>query len=143
MNDPLWLNADEVLRLHDLILDASGGGSGLRSDNLLQSALARPQALYSYGEQGIFQLAACYAEAISRNHAFVDGNKRTAIMAAAVFLKRNGQHFQPQRGTEHADMMVELAQGKLSREDAAKYLQRNSRPILVQKDQERDDDTRR
>lgn len=129
MIDPRWMSPDEVLRLHDLILEASGGRSGLRSGDLLEAALARPVTLFSYGESDIFNLAACYAEAISRNHAFIDGNKRSAIMTAAIFLQLNGYYLAPQRGSEHADMMVELAQGNITREAVAGHLRHHSRQI--------------
>jgi death-on-curing protein len=89
---------------------------------LLESALSRPKNQHAYGETDTFELAASYAEAISRNHAFVDGNKRTAFYAAADFLEQNGHQLRSAEGVEHAEMMELLAQGKLSREQAANHL---------------------
>ncbi|WP_340238655.1 type II toxin-antitoxin system death-on-curing family toxin [Sulfitobacter pontiacus] len=108
--------------MHDCVLELAGGARGLRDSDLLESALARPMNLYAFGETSLFELAACYAEAIARNHAFVDGNKRTAFFVASDFLDQNGYELQAAVDQEHADMMVELAQGKMTRADAAAHL---------------------
>ena len=92
-------------------------------------ALARPQNQYAYGETDMFQLAASYAEGISRNHAFVDGNKRTAFYAASDFLEQNGHELRAAKGHEHAEMMEQLGQGKINREEAAAHLREHSRVI--------------
>ncbi len=73
-----------------------------------------------------FQLAASYAEAIACNHPFVDGNKRTAFMATVSFLELNGRSLQKAKGHEHAEMMEQFGQGKISREEAAAYLREHS-----------------
>jgi death-on-curing protein len=126
MRTPHWISHLEVEALHHGVIEIGGGAEGLRDASLLHSALARPQNLFAYGETDIFQLAANCAEAISRNHAFVDGNKRTAFMAAVNFLELNGYVLQAAKGVEHADMMVQLAQGKMSRENAAAHLREYS-----------------
>ena len=72
MSEPRWLSRADVEALHTMAIERDGGSHGLRDANLLESALARPQNLYAYGEQDRFQLAASYAEGIARNHAFVD-----------------------------------------------------------------------
>ena len=128
MSEPKWLSRSEVERLHEKSIDMAGGAHGLRDANLLESALARPQNLYAYGEQDRFQLAASYAEGIARNHAFVDGNKRTAFMAADFFLLKNGQELLPREDDGYVTMMESLGQGKITREDAAAYLAANARP---------------
>jgi death-on-curing protein len=112
--------------MHDCVLELAGGARGLRDGDLLESALARPMNLYAFGETSLFELAACYAEAIARNHAFVDGNKRTAFFVASDFLDQNGYELQAAVDQEHADMMVELAQGKMTRAEAAAHLRNNS-----------------
>jgi len=112
--------------MHDCVLELAGGARGLRDGDLLESALARPMNLYVFGETSLFELAACYAEAIARNHAFVDGNKRTAFFVASDFLDQNGYELQAAVDQEHADMMVELAQGKMTRADAAAHLRSHS-----------------
>ena len=89
--DPVWLREAVVLAMHERLLAEHGGALGLRDSSLLESALARPRQLIAYGEPDICELAAAYASGIVRNHPFVDGNKRTAFVAAYVFLASNGQ----------------------------------------------------
>ena len=76
MRDPKWVSRALVEFIHEGVIEIGGGAQDLPDPALLESALARPQNLYAYGETDIFQLASSYAEAIARNHAFVDGNKR-------------------------------------------------------------------
>jgi death-on-curing protein len=123
------MTIEQVDFIHQCALQIGGGLHGTRDIALLESALARPQNLYAYGEKDTFQLAASYAEAIIRNHAFADGNKRTAFYTAIDFLEQNGFEFQPAKGQEHADMILELEHEKIGREGAATYLRKNSREI--------------
>ncbi len=88
--DPVWLGEAVVLAMHGRLLAEHGGAQGLRDSSLLESALARPRQLLAYGEPDICELAAAYASGIVRNRPFVDGNKRTAFVAAYVFLASNG-----------------------------------------------------
>lgn len=83
--DPALLNA-----VHDEQLAEHGGGAGVRDANLLASAVARPKQLACYGAPDVADLAASYGYGISRNHPFVDGNKRTAFVAVELFLVLNG-----------------------------------------------------
>lgn len=129
MTEPKWVNRQQVEFIHEAVIEIGGGSHGLRDAALLESALARPQNHYSYGETDTFQLAASYAEAISRNHAFVDGNKRTAFYVAADFLEQNGHQLQVAKGVEHAEMMEQLGQGKITRDQAAAHLREHSRQI--------------
>lgn len=86
-----WVSVDVVLAIHDEQLAEHGGMKGLREESLLLSALARPQNLAGYGNRDVADLAASYATGIAPNHAFIDGNKRTAlVVAAGVFLPLNG-----------------------------------------------------
>ena len=71
MSDPQWISREDVEFIHESVIEVGGGAQGLRDAGLLESALGRPQNQYAYGEEDIFQLAAGYAEAISRNHPFV------------------------------------------------------------------------
>src|SRR5438309_11798057 len=88
--EPTWLLREFVITVHERLIAEYGGSSGLRDEGLLESALARPVHLFTYGTPSLAQLAASYAVGIAKNHAFIDGNKRTAFVAAAVFLERNG-----------------------------------------------------
>jgi len=88
--DPVWLEQRVIKAVHDRLLGEHGGASGVRDEGLLGSALARPRHIAAYGDPDLHALAAAYASGIVRNHPFVDGNKRTAFMAAYIFLARNG-----------------------------------------------------
>src|ERR1700674_265142 len=111
---PAWLTRDEVIALHDEVLAEFGGRAGIREVGLLESALARPRNLAAYGDDpSIFDLAAAYSARIARNHPFVDGNKRMAFLAAAVFLDLNGYAVTPTE-VEVVDTMIRLAKGSLN-----------------------------
>ncbi|MEZ5832753.1 MAG: type II toxin-antitoxin system death-on-curing family toxin [Dongiaceae bacterium] len=91
MKEPAWLSKALILAIHDEQLAEHGGGVGVRDDGLLESALARPRNRFAYDEtMDLTTLAAAYAFGIARNHPFIDGNKRTAFVAAELFLDLNG-----------------------------------------------------
>ena len=126
MTEPVWIEAREVLTLHDRLLALHGGAAGLRDDALLQSALARPQQLYTYADTpDIIDMATAYTAGIVRNHAFVDGNKRTGFVVGILFLELNGYHF---TATEEAaaQAVLELAAGALNEAGYAAFLRENT-----------------
>lgn len=84
------MNREECLAIHEMMLAQHGGLSGVREEGLLESALAKPQNLFAYGSPTLAEMAASYAAGIILNHPFLDGNKRTGFMVAAVFLEVNG-----------------------------------------------------
>jgi len=87
-----YLTAEQVLFIHARLITETGGEHGYIDLGLLQSAVARPQATFDRQElyPGLFSKAAALLESLIGNHAFLDGNKRTAIAAAALFLRLNG-----------------------------------------------------
>lgn len=85
-----WIKLNVILAIHEMQLAEHGGGSGVRDAGLLDSALSRPQNLALYGSPDASDLAASYAFGLAKNHPFVDGNKRTAYVAAELFLSLNG-----------------------------------------------------
>lgn len=115
-----------MLALHAECIRAYGGSDGVRDDGLLESALARPQHLFHYEKADVLLLAASYAVGIAKNHPFVDGNKRTAFLAAAVFLERNGVTFGPDPGAA-AVFMLAVADGSLDEIAFAAWLRDNTR----------------
>ncbi len=127
MTKPKWVTRQQVEFIHEAVIEIGGGWHGLRDVGLLESALARPQYQYAYGSTDTLQLAASYAEAISRNHAFLDANKRTAFCVAADFLEQNGYRLQAAMGFEHAEMMEQLGQGKITRDQATAHLREQTR----------------
>lgn len=121
MKVPRWITRGECLALHDMLLSGYGGGTGLRDDNVLASALAKPLHAHAYGQPTLPELAASYAAGIIRNHPFVDGNKRTGFMLAAVFLELNGYDFT----AAEADVVLRtlaLAAGEMSEAAYAAWL---------------------
>ena len=85
-----WLDRAVLIAVHEMQLAEHGGGAGLRDAALLESVLAKPLNLQAYGEPDACALAAAYGYGIARNHAFIDGNKRTAFVAVELFLRLNG-----------------------------------------------------
>lgn len=117
-----FLDPEVVLAIHDAQLALHGGLGGVRDHGLLDSALPRPRNAYGYGTEDVFALAASLAFGIARNHPFLDGNKRTAWGCARTFLKLNGVALIPDR-VAAVEMMVKLAEGAVSEEDFALWLQ--------------------
>jgi len=122
----IWLTRQVVLAIHDEQLATHGGGSGVRDDGLLDSALARPPNRASYGEPDIVELAALYAIAIARNHPFLDGNKRTAYVALETFLILNGGHL-PVSDAEAVVATLALASGDMSDDEFTDWVRANAR----------------
>ena len=85
-----WVSVDDAILAHQQSIANYGGSDGVRDAGGLESALAYPQNLAAYGEPGLADLAAGYLFAIARNHAFVDGNKRTAWTVMRLFVALNG-----------------------------------------------------
>lgn len=125
--EPVWLEAEVSLAIHDRQLTEHGGGAGVRDAGMLESALARPMNRWAYGEDDLCALAAAYAFGIARNHPFVDGNKRTAWVLARLFLKLNGVaiFFQPD---EAIRAVLALAAGELSQDELADWFRQHLGP---------------
>lgn len=109
-----------VEALHAEQLRRHGGAQGLRDENALESALHRAENKAAYGEPDVFELAAAYAFGLARNHAFVDGNKRTAIVTAVLFLELNGWHCTADNGRIY-EFTLALAAGEIDEAGAAKF----------------------
>ena len=115
-----WVSAQVVQAIHDRQLAEHGGLAGIRDDGAVQSALARPENLASYGRPDAADLAAAYAWGIARNHGFADGNKRTAWVVARLFLADNGHtlRFEP---VEAVRTVEAVASGALSESGLATW----------------------
>jgi len=114
--EPIWLDADVALTIHDRQLAEHGGIAGVRDPGMLESALARPVNQWAYGEDDHAKLAAAYAFGVARNHPFSDGNKRTAWVLARLFLRLNGLElqFDPQ---DAITTVLALAAGELAEDE--------------------------
>jgi death-on-curing protein len=107
------------------LLRDHGGATGIRDHGLLDSALARPQQIHSYEpDSSVFELAAAYAGGLTGNHPFVDGNKRVALTAAAVFLEVNGWELTAPE-PEAVVAFTDLAAGELTEDELAHWLEEN------------------
>ena len=95
MNEPVWVLLPAIIIIHDRQIARHGGIPGMRDRTLLESGAARPLNRHAYGETDPSVLGAAYAYGISKAHAFVDGNKRTAFVTMATFLRLNGFGFRP------------------------------------------------
>jgi death on curing protein len=119
-----WVSAEFVGVIHDQQIARFGGGSGVRDQGLLLSALARPENLAAYGDPDVAALAASYAYGIARNHPFVDGNKRTALVTAAVFLLENGHELVASEADAVVTILA-LAAGEFDEEALAAWIRAN------------------
>jgi len=118
MTEPVWITVEDCLSFHDKVLARFGGAGGVRDAGLLESALARPRHLLAHGTPTLFDLAATYAHGIVRNHPFFDGNKRSGLLAAALFLEANGIRFAAAEEAAVVQMLA-LASGAIKAEDFA------------------------
>ena len=119
-----WLAADVIHAVHEEQLAEHGGGTGVRDANLLASALARPEQLAHYGSPDAADLAASYGFGLSRNHPFIDGNKRTAFVAVEFFLALNGFELVA-TDADCVIRMLKLASGELPEVDFADWLRQH------------------
>jgi death on curing protein len=119
----VWVEKALVLAIHDRQVAEHGGSTGLRDDGLLESALARPQQLYAYGDPppDLADLAASLAYGLARNHPFVDGNKRTAHVAYRTFLELNGAELSASDEEKYVAILA-LAEGRLTERAFAAWL---------------------
>jgi death-on-curing protein len=122
----VWLEKHLALAIHDRQLAEHGGSSGVRAEGLLESALARPQQLFAYGDPppDLADLAATLAYGIARNHPFVDGNKRTASVACETFVELNDARLNAE-DAELFPIFLALAEGELELADFAGWLRRH------------------
>lgn len=123
----IFLERPLVERLHAMQIQRFGGAPSLRDENAFESALARPVNKASYGCQDIIELAAAYVFGLAKNHAFVDGNKRIAIVAAAVFLMENGYEIATDDATLYTFVLA-VAAGEIDEEGATRFLRDVSVP---------------
>lgn len=128
MTEPVWVPLAAVVAVHDRQIARHGGASGLRDRALLEMGCARAMNLAAYSDPGLAEIAAAYAFGISKAHAFVDGNKRTAFVTAVTFLRLNGYSFRPSP-VDGVRMMEDLASGHVSEPEFATWLSSGMIPI--------------
>lgn len=123
MPEIVWLLEETIIAIHHRQIAEHGGNEGLRDEGLLSSALARPQNLFAYSKPSpdLAALAAAYAFGIVRNHPFLDGNKRTGLIAARTFLLLNGVDLKASQD-EKVLIFLQLAEGVLTQEELADWI---------------------
>jgi death-on-curing protein len=127
MSDFRFLSASLVIRLQEIQIERFGGANGLRDPGALESALARPMNRHAYGCDDIAELAAAYLYGLAMNHAFIDGNKRIAVVAAAVFLMDNGYAIQTDDATLYT-FVLGVAAGEIDEDGATRFLRDHAVP---------------
>ena len=126
MKAPVWVEREVVLALHHRLLAEFGGGTGIRDEGLLHSALDRPKNLLAYGKPSIFELAASYTFGLLKNHPFVDGNKRIGFTVGIVFLEINGRRFSAPEA-EAVVQTLALAAGAIDEKAFASWTRSHAR----------------
>jgi death on curing protein len=129
---PVWVDRVVVDAINFDMLRAHGGLAGLRDENLLESALARPRQRWAYGRKAdLAALAAAYGFGLARNHPYRDGNKRTAFLVMVVFLELNDCELQVSE-VEVVTTILKLAAGQLSETALAAWLRGHLSPVSPQ-----------
>jgi death on curing protein len=133
--EPKWVSRKALEILHGKSLAIFGGSPGWRDSGLLDSALARPRQVFAYAESSSLPaLATAYAVAFCRNHPFVDGNKRAALLAALVFLETNGYRLlidDTQATVDTIRTMERVASGDIAEEDLTRWIRDRSGPFAA------------
>lgn len=117
----IFLTRTLVEQLHKIQIKRFGGSYGLRDEGALESALARPVNKAQYGSVDVVELAAAYLFGLAKNHAFVDGNKRIAIVAAGIFLMDNGYEIQTTDANLYSFVLA-ITAGEIDEEGATRFL---------------------
>lgn len=126
MDEPRWLLREEVDVIHWELVEEHGGRHGIRDEDAIESALARPRHKWAYQERvDLSGLAAAYGYALTTNHGYVDGNKRVAFFSLALFLRRNGLLLRAPQGAV-VQMMEGLAAGRHDEEDLARWVRKHA-----------------
>lgn len=130
-NEIYFLSLEEVLYIHSAEINYVNHDSNIRDIKLIESAVENTKLIYEQCYvSNIFELASAYIRSIAMNHPFVDGNKRTALAAALIFLECNGYIIEEKFDEELADKVLDFINKKINQEDLAKYLENNSEKIF-------------
>jgi death on curing protein len=126
MKEPVWIDKPEVLIAHSMQLTEHGGSDGIRDETLLDSALAKPRNVFAYSDSAdLPRLAASYAFGIARNHAFIDGNKRTALVVSEGFLRINDMKVVSTPEEKYLTFL-HLADGSLSEDELTAWFTKHA-----------------
>ena len=119
---PIWVEETVTIAIHSRQLAEHGGSDGIRDRGLLESALCRPKNQFAYGNPTIFDLAAAYGYGITKNHPFIDGNKRTSYVVMRTFLRLNNYDIQAS-ASEKYRVWIRLANNQLSETELSQWIE--------------------
>lgn len=129
MKEPIWIQPKVVFQIHRLQIDEHGGSSGVRDENVIQSALDRPKNLFLYGKKvDVARLASAYLIGLAKNHGFIDGNKRVAAVVTELFLELNGFTLTA-TDEEWYQAVIEVATTSVSEPKLSSWIRSNIEPI--------------
>ena len=128
MEEPVWIRDNVVLAIHSRQLAEHGGASGVRDQGLLESALHAPRNRWHNEKSSIEELAACHAYHLTKNHPFIDGNKRTAYVCMRLFLKLNGLDVEADK-QEKVRTMLDLSAGRTELEELTVWITSKTRRL--------------
>ncbi len=121
MTEFVWVEVEDAVAYHNDQIAQHGGLTGIRDQGLLESALSRPQMKAQFGDVDLATLGAAYAYGLARNHPFLDGNKRTALVVMETFLVLNGFEIAADN-VEVVAVMLSVAAGEVSEDDLVLWL---------------------
>jgi death-on-curing protein len=127
MSDPIFLTQEQVEALHRIALEQHGGQDGVRDLYGLEAAVMHPRNVHYYAQGDLFDVAAAYAFHLAQSQAFVDGNKRTGMAAALVFLRLNGATV-PRTTDDLYSAMIAIAERRMGKPELAALLRRLAAP---------------
>lgn len=128
MTEFVWFSIEDVVAFHEQQITEHGGIPGIRDMGLLESALSRPQMKMQFGEADLASIAAAYAFGIARNHPFLDGNKRTALVTAEAFLVVHGTQIAAD-DAEVVAVILALASGEIEEEELLLWIREQLVPL--------------
>jgi death-on-curing protein len=131
MTQPVFIPKKVIILLHEQLIDRYGGTTGVRDENLLESAIEQPKTTFdgAFLHESLYDMAAAYGFHLCMNHPFLDGNKRIALVAMDVFLQKNGYEIIASE-EETYEVMMKLSTGQLTKEALASWLKANSEPVI-------------
>lgn len=130
MKEPVFLGLDDLIAIHHDQINRYGGPAGIRDIELLKSAIAMPVASFGgeYLHNNLYEMAAAYLFHITRNHPFIDGNKRTGAVASVVFLLMNGMDFNADEAS-FEKLVRSVADGKSDKAAIAQFFRNNTKTV--------------
>ena len=132
MNKIVFIPKQIIIYFHEQLIDLYGGTLGLRDEGLLDSALEQPKAMFggSYLHDSLAKMAAAYGFHLCKNHPFIDGNKRIALVAVDTFLQKNGYEISASEKDVY-EVMIKLSAGDITKAEFTCWLESNISHLII------------